>query len=112
LSKALGGKSPHNETSYNPNEKSLPKPEHLPAAVVRYITVILGHNPVWAGRLKGVECPREGQHNIFDIRVFDEGIAVENGVAVENYHTLDSHPELVIFEGWIDRDTNTVSLLE
>jgi len=103
-------KSQDNTSSYHPKEKTLPNPKPLPAPVVRYITVILGHNPQWASRLKSVEIPRKNEQNIFNLRIFDHGIARGNGVSVTNFHTLDSHPELVIFEGWIDKNTDVVEL--
>ncbi|MBC8433101.1 MAG: hypothetical protein H8D96_14420 [Desulfobacterales bacterium] len=103
-------KSQDNTSPYHPKGKTLPNPKPLPAPVVRYITVILGHNPQWASRLKSVEIPRQDEQNIFNLRIFDQGIARENGVSVTNFHTLDSHPELVIYEGWIDKLSSTVVL--
>lgn len=44
------------------------------------------------------------------IRVFDETIAAETGVDVIDYESLDSHPELVIFEGWFDENSDTAWL--
>jgi len=105
-------KSQEKKPTYHPKEKTLPKPTQLTYRLVRYLTVILGHNPLWASRLKYVEGPRESGQNICNIRIFDQGIAREKGVSVTNFHTLDSHPELVIFEGWIDKNTGAMELDE
>jgi len=44
-------KSQEKKPTYHPKEKTLPKPTQLTYRLVRYLTVILGHNPLWASRL-------------------------------------------------------------
>mgnify|MGYP001050678799 CR=1 FL=1 len=34
------------------------------------------------------------------VRIFDPEIATKKGVNVENYHDLDNHPELILYEGY------------
>jgi len=40
---------------------------------------------------------------VCDVRVFDEWSAKDRRVKVTDYESLDAHPDLVIFEGWLDR---------
>lgn len=82
----------------------LPRPKELSNAVGRYLVVNLKHDPDWVWRLKGVSKPRENSKVEFDIRIFDETIAAARGVMVKNYTSLDDHPDLVIFEGWYDKE--------
>ena len=34
------------------------------------------------------------------IRIFDPAAAKEKGVAIDNYESLDSHPELILYKGY------------
>jgi hypothetical protein len=84
--------------------KKLPRPKELPSGVGRYLVVDLGLDPDWVWNLKGVAMPREENRNRFDIRIFDEAQAAGRSVYVKNYKNLDDHPELILFEGWYDKD--------
>jgi hypothetical protein len=91
-------------------EKNLFKAKRLPAAAARYLVVQLGHNPAWVKRLKCAVRLKEGENNIYELRVFDGLLATKTGVRVENYHSLDSYPELIIYEGWIDKNADIAFL--
>jgi hypothetical protein len=52
---------------------------------------------------KAVERPHKDNGSVCDVRIFDEWSAKERKVNVSNYESLDTHPDLVIFEGWFDR---------
>jgi hypothetical protein len=52
---------------------------------------------------KAVTRPHKDNGSFCDIRVFDEWSAKDRKVNVSNYESLDAHPDLVIFEGWLDR---------
>ena len=84
--------------------KNFPKPERLPGAAVKYLIGQLGHNPAWVRRLKCVMKLKDKENNIYELRVFDETLTITDGVRVKNYHSLDNHPQLIIYEGWIDKD--------
>ena len=82
--------------------EKLTKPHNLPQAVGREI-LHLGKDPVWVWHLKSVVCPNHKKKDRYNVRVFDETQASANGVSVENYNSLNRHPELILFEGWYDR---------
>ena len=51
---------------------------------------------------------RKHEDNVgaFDFRVFDEWSVKEKMVRVVDYSSLDSHPDLILMEGWFDRGTH------
>ena len=93
------------------NEEKLPKPKGIPEPVGRQLVVNLGQNPDWVWQLKGV-VRRQAEKQRYDIRVFDEIQAREKGISVRDYSTLDDHPELILFEGWYDKKSNTAHVQE
>jgi hypothetical protein len=58
-----------------------------------------------------VERPRVGINNICDVRVFDELLTTVNKVHVKNFNSLDDYPDMILFEGWLNKDDG-VALLE
>jgi hypothetical protein len=90
--------------------KGLLKPARLPAAAARYLTEQLGHNPAWVKGLKCVKRINADRDDTYELRVFDEILTAENGVRVESYHSLDSYPELIVYEGWVDQDADIAFL--
>ena len=55
----------------------------------------------WVNYL-AVKRPRADNKDILDVRIFDEAKANEQKVKVLDYASLDTHPDLVLLEGWID----------
>ena len=87
-----------------PKAKKLPGPKELPLPVGRYIIVDLKQEPDWVWGLRSVIRPRLERKNRFDVRVFDMIEAARKKVTINDYTSLDEHPELVLFEGWFDKD--------
>jgi hypothetical protein len=85
--------------------KNLPGPIEIPQAIGSYLVSKEGMNAnlVWA--LKSVMLPRPDEKYVFDIRVYDSKKTGIEGVKVEDYHSLDDHPALVIYDGWYNRKT-------
>ena len=48
----------------------------------------------------------EDNGETFDFRVFDEWAVNEKKVRVVDYSSLDTYPDLVLMEGWFDRETH------
>lgn len=63
-------------------------------------------NPDWVWRLKGVVRPA-GKKKAFYCRVLDEAQAVQAGVRVKDWTSLDEHSGLILWEGYFDKETNT-----
>ena len=82
--------------------EKLSKPHNLPQAVGREI-LRLGKDPVWVWHLKSVVCPNNKKKDRYNVRVFDQTEASAKEVNIDNYYSLNEHPELILFEGWYDR---------
>ena len=91
------------EESPQTKVEKLSKPQNLPQAVRRDIISHLRKDPDWVSHLKSVVRLKNKKKRQYDVRVFDEAQAHARQVNVENYNSLNEHPELIIFEGWYDR---------
>jgi hypothetical protein len=63
-------------------------------------------DPNWLWRLKGVVQPA-GKNKTFYCRVFDDSQVAQAGLKVKDWTSLDGHPELIQWEGYFDKETNT-----
>lgn len=90
--------------------KKLPGPKEIPYPVGRYLVVDRGLDPDWVWGLKGVVLPREGEKNVFQVRVFSANDVSMKDINVKNYHSLDEHPEVILFQGWFDKKTLDVEI--
>ncbi|MFB3886078.1 MAG: hypothetical protein ACE144_12685 [Thermodesulfobacteriota bacterium] len=88
-------------------EEKLPGPKGIPELAGRYMVVEEKKDPNWVWQLRGVVRPA-GKKKAFYCRVFSAPQVAEAGVNVENWASLDDHPDLVLWEGYFDKETNTV----
>jgi len=44
----------------------------------------------------------------FYCRVFDPAQAIQAGVKIKDWTSLDNHPNLILWEGYVDKETNMV----
>jgi len=54
--------------------------------------------------------PHADNKAVSDVRVFNPGQASVHGVHVVDYSSLDNHPELILYHGWVDSHTNRFKL--
>ena len=94
----------HKETKEG--EIKLPGPKGIPDTVGMHMVVELKKNPDWVWKLKGVVHPA-GKKKAFYCRVFEEGQVAQAGVKVKDWTSLDEHPELILWEGYFDKETHT-----
>ncbi|MFH0914740.1 MAG: hypothetical protein V1849_05600 [Chloroflexota bacterium] len=85
---------------------ALPRPKEIPSLVGSFLVTEEKGNPDYVWKLKGVLHPTD-KKKVFYYRVFDEGKATAAGIRVKDWTSLDDHPDLIIWEGYIDKDTNT-----
>jgi hypothetical protein len=88
-------------------EAKLPGPKGIPDLAGKYMVVEEKKNPDWVWKLKGVVRPA-GKEKTFYCRVFDETQTAKAGVKVKDWTSLDDHPDLILWEGYFDKETNTV----
>lgn len=95
----------------SPKPKKLPRPQDIPDVVGRHLIVQKKRDPDWVWRLKAVVRKSAKGGKAFDVRVFDAA-AVPKTVRVKDYTSFDEHPDLILFEGWFDKESMTVELEE
>jgi hypothetical protein len=85
-------------------------PKGIPDYVGRYLVVNLGKNPDWVWNLKAVMRSKTEDKDAFDVRVFDPAQVSEKGLKIRDYHSLDEHPDLILYEGWFNKRTGEVKI--
>ena len=86
-------------------EAKLPGPKDIPELVGRYMVVEMKQDPNYVWSLKGVVKPAGGKKDFY-CRVFDVSQTREAHVNIENWSSLDGHPELIRWEGYVDMEKN------
>jgi len=95
-----------------PKNKKLPGPKDMPDIVGGHLVTDYNQNPDRVWRLKAVVRQRQESKDAFDVRIFDDVETATKKIKVQDYTTLDEHPELILFEGWFDREARQVQLEE
>ena len=98
------------EKSASGSEVKPSKPRELPQSVGMYLVTKLKLDPDWVWNLKCIMRPQVDDKRIFEIKVFNPITAAGRGVTVSNFHTLDQHPDLILFHAWFNKDTGAVDL--
>jgi hypothetical protein len=95
--------------SQAPTEK-LPKPKDILSPIGQRLVTEFNQDPDWVWYLKSVTKPAAEGENRHDFRVFDPREIARQKVVVKNYHHLDSHPELILYHGWVNTKRNEVEI--
>ncbi len=90
-------------------EVKLPGPTSIPELAGRHMVIEEKKDPDWVWKLKGVVRPA-GKKKAFYCRVFDEAQVAQAGLKVKNWSSLDDHPDLILWEGYLDKKPNSLSL--
>jgi hypothetical protein len=88
----------------------LPKPRDLPQLIGQYMVTKLKEEPDTIWNYKAVVLTREGSKTAFYVRVFNPAAADARGIRVTNYTSLDAAADLILFQGWYDKETGKVEL--
>ncbi len=88
----------------------LPRPGRISDLVGKYMVSEVKMDPDLVPILMSVTSKRASGEKAFDVRVFDEPETLVKKVTVNNYKSLDDHPELILYEGWFDNATKHVEL--
>ena len=82
------------------------KPEELHGYLSRLIADEMENAPSssdhWV-KYMVVQRPHEEDLETIDVRIFDKYSAEKKNVRVTDYASLDSNPDLVLFEGWYNK---------
>lgn len=95
-----------------PEVDELPEPKDIPPQLATYLIVQrkVASSIVWD--LKAAQHPRPDNKDIYDIRLYHWKAPHQKHVSVKNYHSLDKHPELILYEGWWDKKQHVKYLEE
>ena len=85
-------------------------PKELPQQVGQFLVVKQKEDPDYVWSLRCVMRRREDNRDVSDIRIFSPDEADQMGIRLLNYDSLEAHPNLVIYEGWYDRESKEVRL--
>jgi len=93
--------------------EKLPGPQEIPELAGRHLVVAKKRDPDWVWHLKAVVRKNPGRgKKAFDVRVFDEAQVAQKKARIEDWTTLDQHPDLILYEGWFDRESMRVEVEE
>lgn len=90
--------------------EKLSSPKHIEELVGRHLVVALKKDPDWVWQLQNVLRQRTEGKRMFDFRVFDKTQVQQRKVEVTNWATFDQYPELILYQGWFDKDSMEVHL--
>ncbi len=94
------------------DSEKLPAPRAITPMVEKYMISEMKINPEWIPLLRAVVRNSSNGDKKYDIRILDELDAKAKEVKVENFLTLNEHPDLILYEGWFDDGTKKVELIE
>jgi hypothetical protein len=86
------------------------RPRELSDRIGIYLVTQMKEDPDWVWSLRSVSRPRENNRDVHDIRIYDPRAARENQIEVEDFASLDGHPQLVLFRGLVNKNAGTVEL--
>ena len=93
-------------------KEKLSGPQQIPEPVQKHLVAERKMAPDLARLLKAVVCKSPNGEKALSIRIFDEAEALARKVQVNDYTSLDEHPDLTIYEGQFGEGSNKVKLEE
>ncbi len=81
----------------------LPKPKDLPTHIGMHLVVREKQDPDWVWALKCVKRPTDDARSLYDFRIFSARQAAQAGIQIEDYHTLDAYPKLILYFGYSNK---------
>ena len=109
----LFGKKDSGQTG-DPAPEKLHKPKDILSPIGQKLVTAFQQDPDWVWQLKCVTKPvaDADKKGVQDFRVFDPRETSKQGVAVKNFHSLDDHPQLVLYHGRADMKRNEVEIID
>ena len=90
--------------------RKLDKARELPQDVGRHLVVDQDLDPDWVWGLKCVVRSKDNTDSHYDIRIYSPETAVQRGITVRDYASLENHTDLILFAGWYDKRSHAVQL--
>ena len=108
----FGIKKHEKSTAVKEKVEKLPGPRLIPEPVQKYLISTYKLDPNLAQIFKMVIHRKPEGEREFDIRIFDESACLAKKVTVIDYTTLDTKPDLVLYEGTYSEISKHVELKE
>ena len=86
------------------------RPKELPAQIGQYLVTELKQNPDWVWSLRCVTRTKNGVKAFSYFRVFSDSWALKKKISIRNYSLLDEHSELILYEGWTNKNTGKLNV--
>lgn len=106
------GVTPSEKKVESPTVVRLPGPRKIPALVEKHLVDNYKVDASIAQILKAAVRKRPETEGTFDCRIFDQSQAAASEVQIKDYTSLDTHPDLILYEGWFDEASKRVELVE
>jgi hypothetical protein len=107
----LFGKNRADQTPGEKQEK-LSGPKDVLQPVGQSLVVSHRMEPDWVWDLKNVTRSFSDNPNKIEFRVYEQREASMRGVTVKNFHSLDDHPELILYSGSLNKKTRDLDLVD
>lgn len=88
------------------------KPKELLTAIGRDLVTRMNQDPDWVWALLNVTQSSPDNPHVVLFRVFDPHEAAVRGTTVKNYQSLDEHPELILYHGWVNTRNNAAEVID
>jgi hypothetical protein len=77
-------------------------------------TLVISHKlePDWVWNLKTVTRSYTDNPNQIEFRVYEGSQVSAHGISVKDFHSLDAHPQLVLYNGWLNKKTKELDLVD
>ncbi len=92
--------------------EKLPGPKFINDILSDYLIKQMAKETNWVRGLSMVVRPRSGEDKGLDVRIFAQYEAASSSAKIKDYTTLDQHPQLILFEGWFDKESKKAELEE
>lgn len=99
---------PQQPKAEKPKVPKLPGPKAIPGLVGKHLIAKYKMDPDLVQILKAVVYEGPKVERMFNCRIFDKSEAEASEVQIKDYTSLDGHPELILYEGWLDEESKRV----
>ena len=92
------------------NGPKLAKPKEVPEPVGRKMVTGMKLDPDLVWSLKYVSRPMGDRRNASEFRIYNPDTALQKGIAVKNWTSLDDLPDLILYSGSYDKGSNSIDI--
>lgn len=100
------------QDSGNSNIEKVSRPKEMMEQLGMYLVTKLRKSPDWVWSLKVVERTHTTSKHVSEFRVYDPAMTIERDVVIKNFYSLDQNPELILFEGSMDKKNKQIQVQE